>query len=168
MVDVTGGSDDEGLGKGHAEVLTGYTSSMDARALLEMEIQVPSGSVEGPVDLHLIRERIYAGRYKGQEQVRIQGGQWRGMVSFPELAEVLGIVGVDVQALQIRDRQVMTGWKAAAPEKPKQVEGGAAPVRSAKAPSTKPAIEKRNLPLPLIVAVMAGLAAVGLAAVFLT
>ena len=42
---------------------------MDARTLLEMEIQGPDGSVEGPVDLHLIRERIYAGRYRGLEQV---------------------------------------------------------------------------------------------------
>ena len=139
---------------------------MDARALLEMEIQGPDGSVEGPVDLHLIRERIYAGRYKGLEQVRVQGGAWRGMVSFPELAEVLELVGVDVQAMQIRDRQAMTGWKAA-PAEAKKVDRADAPVQAQEpvaAPSEKP---KKKLPLPVIIAVIAALAAVGLAVLFL-
>ncbi|MFT5586476.1 MAG: hypothetical protein ACI9VR_004075 [Cognaticolwellia sp.] len=140
---------------------------MDARALLEMEIQAPDGSVVGPVDLHLIRERIYAGRYKGLEQVRIRGGAWRGIVSFPELAEVLGIVGVDVQALQIRDRQAMTGWKAAVPKKSSQAGEDLVPVQAAESPGEKPKEAKRKLLIPLIVAGLAGVAAVGLAVSFL-
>lgn len=140
---------------------------MDARALLEMEIQAPDGSVEGPLDLHLIRERIYAGRYKGAEQVRIKDGAWRGIVSFPELAEVLEIVGVDVQAMLIRDRQAMTGWKAAAPKKSEQAAEESAPVVAAESPVEKPEEAKKKLPIALFVAVVAGVAAVGLAILFL-
>ncbi len=140
---------------------------MDARALLEMEIQGPDGSVEGPVDLHLIRERIYAGRYRGNEQVRIQNGTWRGMVSFPELAEVLALVGVDVQAMQIRDRQSMTGWKAAGDQEPAK---SAAPQVAPVAPdSVEPIAEKpkKKVAIPVIVAVVAAMAAVSLAVLFL-
>lgn len=139
---------------------------MDARALLEMEIQGPDGSVEGPVDLHLIRERIYAGRYRGLEQVRVQGGAWRGMVSFPELAEVLAIVGVDVQAMQIRDRQAMTGWKAAAPEA-KKPDSPDVPSQTPEVVPVKSEKTKKKLPIPVIIAVIAALAAVGLAVLFL-
>lgn len=140
---------------------------MDARALLEMEIQGPDGSVEGPVDLHLIRERIYAGRYRGLEQVRVQGGAWRGMVCFPELAEVLAIVGVDVQAMQIRDRQAMTGWKAAAASESKKTDRPDAPGQTAKPEPVKSEKPKKKLPIPVLIAVIAALAAVGLAVLFL-
>lgn len=140
---------------------------MDARALLEMEIQRPDGSVEGPVDLHLIRERIYAGRYKGAEQVRVKDGTWRGMVSFPELAEVLEVVGVDVQAMLIRDRQTMTGWKASESKPPEKVERQPAPEQVSEAHPVEPAKTKKKLPIPVVIAVVAGLAALGLAVLFL-
>lgn len=140
---------------------------MDARALLEMEIQGPDGSVEGPIDLHLIRERIYAGRYRGVEQVRVQGGAWRGMVSFPELAEVLAIVGVDVQAMQIRDRQAMTGWKASAPEPAARAKPEPVAAPTPVALPDKPEKTKKKLPIPVIIAVIAGVAAVALAILFL-
>lgn len=140
---------------------------MDARALLEMEIQGPDASVEGPVDLHLIRERIYAGRYRGHEQVRVVNGTWRGMVSFPELAEVLELVGVDVQAMQIRDRQSMTGWKAADTKQAAPAPAPSAPTPAVETPTETTEKPKKKLGIPVVVAVVAAMAALALAVLYL-
>ncbi|MED5371120.1 MAG: hypothetical protein VX899_08915 [Myxococcota bacterium] len=145
---------------------------MDARQLLNLEIETEDGEVHGPMDVYLIRERIYAGRYRGKEQVRPVGGQWRSITAYEECAEVLALVGVDVEGMKIRDRQTLTGWKQAAPDTvtPRVEETGSPLTRPPVSEDPRVEAEKKpggGLPIPLIIAGGAALVAAILAWVFL-
>ncbi|MCB9741940.1 MAG: hypothetical protein H6741_09935 [Alphaproteobacteria bacterium] len=78
---------------------------------MELELRAPGGRALGTFDRYAVREQIYLGAFKGQEQVRpASGGEWVDIVSRPEFAEILALMGVDLGAGQIA-KQSLKGWR---------------------------------------------------------
>lgn len=131
-----------------------------ANRWMDVELRTPSGRLLGPWDRHLVREKIYTGELKGQEQVRPPNGDWVDIASRPEFAEVLQLVGVDLGSQRI-SKQALRGWRKSG----SAIEGGARPMTADEAtravrgrPQTQ---EKRPFPvIPLVIGAVVLLAVI--------
>jgi hypothetical protein len=141
----------------------------DPTRLLNLEVRRTGGEVEGPMDAWLVRERIYAGRYTGREDVRALGAEWRPISLWDEFAPVLVLSGVDVEGMRITANQKrgMTGWKAndgavAPPPRTEAAEPRSQAPEAPAAPAAEPkpsAPDKPGLPLPWVIGGAVALAA---------
>lgn len=114
---------------------------------MDVELRTPSGRLLGPWDRHLVREKIYVGELKGQEQVRPPNGDWVDIGSRPEFAEVLQLVGVDLGSQRI-SKQALRGWRKTG----SAIEGGARPMtadEATRAMRGRPAAQEQR-PFPTI------------------
>lgn len=82
----------------------------DKVSWLEVEVRSATGKRLGLLDRHLVREQLYAGVLKGDEQVRAGGGEWVDIASRPEFADVLELTGVDLGSRRI-SAQALRGWR---------------------------------------------------------
>lgn len=135
--------------------------------LLNMELRTPKGMVDKHLDSEVIRERIYQGVYKGNEQVRFEGGNWQPMVSWPEFQQVLRLVGVDIDALklQVGLRSAKAPTAASSARQPDPTEKPSKPVSVGTLPTPQPGQSARPMPepekaglpiLPIAIAVVGG------------
>ena len=60
---------------------------------LDLEVRRPDGRTEGPMDLARIREQLYAGLLRGDEELRRPDGEWMPMGAWPQLASMLELLG---------------------------------------------------------------------------
>lgn len=79
-------------------------------AWLEPEVRSASGKRLGKMDRHLIRERLYCGELKGDEQVKAAGESWVPIASRPEFADAMELAGIDLGARRISS-QALRGWR---------------------------------------------------------
>lgn len=127
---------------------------------MDVELRTASGRLLGPWDRHLVREKIYIGELKGQEQVRPPNGAWVDIASRPEFAEVLQLVGVDLGSQRI-SKQALRGWRKSG----SAIDGGARPMTADEATRAlrgrATTGEKKPLPIvPVVIGVVALVAAV--------
>ena len=84
----------------------------EVHQLLFMEVRLPNGTVEGPMDLARVREHLYAGHFEGREVIRAAHGDWGPMAEWPQLRPMLQLKGVEVGATRVK------GWKTRSPDRP--------------------------------------------------
>ncbi len=85
----------------------------EVHQLLYIEVRLPNGTVEGPMDLARVRERLYAGHYEGREVIRPADGEWGPMAEWPPLRPMLQLKGLEVGAVRVRGGK--TGSQAKPP-----------------------------------------------------
>lgn len=137
---------------------------------MHVEVRAGGGRDLGVLDRYAIRERIYLGELKGQEEVRPStGGDWVDIASRPEFAEVLALVGVDLGAGRIA-KQSLKGWRktgsavSARPRKaaPQAVAGVTKTAATGKAVVVDEVEEAQERSRMVVYAVVGGVVALGL------
>ena len=102
----------------------------EVHQLLFIEVRLPNGTVEGPMDLARVREHLYTGHFEGREVIRAADGEWGPMAEWPPLRPMLQLKGVEVGAARVK------GWKTRSPtRRPPPV--GAPP------PAPQPQVDER-------------------------